>query len=126
MMTELFTRHGTAHTGRHATTEKGRPYFTQTKCCSRCGGAGGADKWAHTGWTCFQCGGSGKGGIETVKLYTADQLAKLNATAAKKQAKKQAAFEAKAAAEKAEADARAEAFLAQHGALLDRAEKFAE
>jgi len=27
--------------------------------CHRCGGAGGAEKWRHTGYTCFQCGGAG-------------------------------------------------------------------
>lgn len=27
--------------------------------CRRCGGAGGADQWRHTGWTCFDCGGRG-------------------------------------------------------------------
>jgi hypothetical protein len=28
--------------------------------CPRCGGAGGSDKWAFTGWTCNRCNGSGK------------------------------------------------------------------
>jgi hypothetical protein len=28
--------------------------------CSRCGGAGQADKWAYTGKVCYKCGGSGK------------------------------------------------------------------
>ena len=28
--------------------------------CPRCGGAGQADKWKHTGLICFECGGSGK------------------------------------------------------------------
>lgn len=28
--------------------------------CPRCGGAGGADKWKLTGWTCHRCLGSGK------------------------------------------------------------------
>ena len=27
--------------------------------CERCGGAGGAEAWRHTGWTCFECGGHG-------------------------------------------------------------------
>ena len=38
----------------------GTKYFEGTVPCDRCGGAGGADKWALTGWTCFKCGGSGK------------------------------------------------------------------
>jgi DnaJ-class molecular chaperone len=28
--------------------------------CTRCGGAGQADKWLHTGKVCYKCGGSGK------------------------------------------------------------------
>ena len=27
--------------------------------CHKCGGAGGAQAWAYTGWTCYRCGGSG-------------------------------------------------------------------
>lgn len=34
--------------------------FKSNNTCNRCGGAGGADKWVHTGRTCYQCGGSGK------------------------------------------------------------------
>ena len=34
--------------------------FKASDTCSRCGGAGRADKWAMTGHTCYQCGGSGK------------------------------------------------------------------
>ena len=34
--------------------------------CTRCGGAGGSSKWHHTGWTCFNCGGSGRGGDKRI------------------------------------------------------------
>lgn len=34
--------------------------FKSTNTCNRCGGAGKADKWIHTGSVCFKCGGSGK------------------------------------------------------------------
>jgi len=34
--------------------------WKQNDQCNRCGGAGRADKWAHTGSVCYQCGGSGK------------------------------------------------------------------
>jgi hypothetical protein len=27
--------------------------------CGRCGGAGGAEAWRYTGWTCFECAGQG-------------------------------------------------------------------
>jgi hypothetical protein len=38
----------------------GTKYFLIDKPCDRCGGAGGADKWKPTGWTCYKCGGTGK------------------------------------------------------------------
>ena len=38
----------------------GTKYYEGDVPCSRCGGAGGADKWLYTGWTCYNCGGSGK------------------------------------------------------------------
>jgi ribosomal protein L37AE/L43A len=125
-MTELFTRYGTAFAGSPQRDAKGKPYTTRRKVCSRCGGAGGAEQWRRTGWTCYQCGGDGAGGIETLKLYDAEQLARLNATAAKRAAKKLAAAEAAKAAADAEADARRESFLATHGLLLDSASRFAE
>jgi len=65
---------------------RGTAKYNYDATCSRCGGAGGSDKWAHTGWTCFQCGGSGKGGVHTGKLYTAEKLVKLNATQQKRNA----------------------------------------
>jgi len=37
-----------------------REVFKKSDTCNRCGGAGGADKWKHTGTICYKCGGSGK------------------------------------------------------------------
>ena len=34
--------------------------FKANQTCPRCGGAGQADKWEHTGKVCYRCGGSGK------------------------------------------------------------------
>lgn len=63
--------------------------------CSRCGGAGGSDKWALTGWTCFECGGSGLRNKPVIfKEYTPEHQAKLDAQRAKRQALKQAKWEA--------------------------------
>lgn len=63
--------------------------------CSRCGGAGGSDKWALTGWTCFECGGSGLRSKPILfKEYTPEHEAKLKAQRAKRQAERQAKFEA--------------------------------
>ena len=125
-MTTYLTRDGVAHNGPVAENEKGQPYFTRARPCRRCGGAGGSDKWKHTGWTCFDCGGSGAGGSETVRLYTAEQLANLDAAQNKRNARKQAAAEAAAELRRAEAAARAQAFETRHGALLAAAERYLE
>lgn len=29
------------------------------RTCPRCGGAGGASQWRHTGYTCYRCNGAG-------------------------------------------------------------------
>lgn len=125
-MSDLFLRYGDPFTGAVARDAKGKPYFMQARVCSRCGGAGGSDKWAHTGWTCFECGGSGKhrNGPERVNLYTREELDRLNAAKAKRDAKRVEAATAKAEAAKAEADARRADFEALHGALLTAAEPF--
>lgn len=115
--TGLFTREGKPHTGAVAQGEK-FPYFVRARQCGRCGGAGASDKWIYTGRTCYDCGGSGTRGTQEVRLYTAEQLAKLNATQAKRVAKKTAVAQAKAEVAQAEAAARAEAFEVEHGALL--------
>lgn len=96
--TILYTRHGTdPYAGKVERDERGKPFYRYQERCHRCGGAGGADKWKHTGWTCFDCGGNGKGPIVRAPLYTAEQIAKLNAAAAKREAARQA--KAKAAEE---------------------------
>ncbi len=123
-MTELFTREGRLQAA-HGTDDK-RPYFVEQRPCNRCGGAGGAQKWEHTGWTCFDCGGSGKGRQAAVRLYTAEQLAKLNATRDRRRATQEAKRATAAAVRQAEVEARREAFELQHGALLASAEPYLE
>ena len=78
-----------------------RRYTFEDRCCSRCGGQGGAEAWKHTGYTCYQCGGNGGRYKADVTVYTADQLAVLNARQEAKEAKKLAAV--KAAQEAADA-----------------------
>lgn len=57
--------------------------------CPRCGGAGGADQWAYTGWTCYECGGSGQRMTPYVwKEYTPEYQAKLDARRKKAHDKK--------------------------------------
>jgi len=124
-MTALFTRYGTEMAATHR-SEKGKPIAIVPRKCGRCGGAGGHEMWRHTGWTCYDCGGTGKhkNGPERVKLYTGEELAKLNAAAEKRAAKKAAKVAAEVAAAKAEAEARRAEFMAAHGALLEKAEPY--
>jgi hypothetical protein len=125
MEMELFERHGAAYGGKVAHTEKGKPYFSRLKRCGRCGGAGGSAHWAMTGWTCYDCHGKGSLGLEAVKLYTAAELAKMNAVAEKKRAKKEAVRMAKVAAAEAEAAAKLAEFMAVHGELVAGAREHA-
>lgn len=81
--------------------------------CSRCGGAGGADKWAFTGWTCFECGGTGVRNKPLIfKEYTPEHEAKLKAQREKRQAKLQAQRDAEERAKAQELNAR---FLSKNG-----------
>lgn len=56
--------------------KNGTKYYEGLVPCERCGGAGGADKWAYTGWTCYECGGTGKV-AGSWKEYTPEYEAKL-------------------------------------------------
>ena len=48
--------------------------------CPRCGGQGGSDAWVYTGWTCYECGGTGKAyKARVIKEYTPEYKAKLDA-----------------------------------------------
>lgn len=123
-MIELFNRHGVPITTKVIEGKPGQYTTMGWKACGRCGGAGGSDMWKHTGWTCFQCGGS-KGHTIEVKCYTAEKLAKLNATKAKADAAKAAKSEAARLAAKAEHDAVIGAFMAEHGALVEAARTLA-
>lgn len=101
---QLFNRFGTARQQNYGTADK--PAYTYVGKCSRCGGAGQAEQWRHTGLVCYQCGGSGAQIVE--RLYTVEQNVKLNAAQAKRNAKAtakrnaaEAERQAKLAAEKA-------------------------
>ena len=58
--------------------KNGTKYFEGWVSCDRCGGAGGADQWSYTGWTCYKCGGTGKV-WDKYKVYTPEYEAKLEA-----------------------------------------------
>jgi len=108
-----FTRGGSEVTKNVVPVKEDTAEWTHQEPCSRCGGAGGHEMWRFTGWTCFDCGGSGKGNIRTEKVYTAEKLAKLNESQSKRDAKKAeklaAEWEVKTAAQKIWREAHAEA-----------------
>lgn len=56
--------------------KNGTKYYEGLVPCTRCGGAGGADKWKPTGWRCYKCGGTGKQAGKW-KEYTPEYEAKL-------------------------------------------------
>jgi hypothetical protein len=122
----LFTRSGDAAPAAVELNEKGKPVCVTYGPCLRCGGQGGWKGWP--GFNCYRCGNSvnSKRWERTEhKLYTADQLARLNATKAKRdagKAVKQAEVVAVAADEKA---LREMEFNLTHGALLARAKAVA-
>lgn len=125
VMEKMFTREGAVHTGAMREIAKGRMGFSRLKRCGRCGGAGGSEVWKFTGWTCYDCGGKGSLGYETIKLYSGAELIKLNATREKKRAKKEAARMAKIAAAEAEAAAKLAEFMAVNGELVAKAKTVA-
>jgi hypothetical protein len=93
------------------TEETGKTLYTPR--CGRCGGEGRSERWARTGFTCFQCQGSGEGNPRFVTVFTSAKLEKLNAARNKVRARKVAKLQAKHAAERVEAKAaRREIFLA--------------
>lgn len=95
----------------------GKKRFTiRTAYCKRCGGKGGAEAWKHTGYTCYECGGNGGAHKVHDPVYTAEQLAKLNARQEAVLAKKQAAIKAKA-------DAALAAFTDAHADLIAKVAK---
>lgn len=129
-MTTLYFRDGSEFTGTPTTFDaaKGAGTVVQPRACSRCGGTPMVThpNWAHhNNGRCFDCNGTGINGTTKAKVYTAERLAKINATAAKRNAKRAAARAAAAAVAQAEADAKRDAFEAEHGALLAEAKEYA-
>jgi hypothetical protein len=120
---DLFDRYGEAPKGPVHFNEKGKPYWMAPRKCGRCGGEGRCEKWSATGYTCFDCHGTGthKNGPIAVSLYTPEQNAKLDAARAKVRARKVAKVQAeREAAEKRAEDNRAE-FQAKYGDMIRRA-----
>lgn len=125
MTNHLYDRQGAVRVPNAVTGKTKAPAYSYQSACYRCGGAGGADKWAHTGWTCYLCGGSGRGSIQVARLYTAVELAKLNDRADKVAAARQAKALAAAAALEAERLLRRDAFIAENAAGLAQLDELA-
>ena len=87
------------------------------RCCGRCGGLGGSHAWAHTGWTCYECGGVGRW-MASARGYTAERLAQLNAMLEKRRAKAEEARRVKAEAEEQRLAGLRAAFKAEHGEVV--------
>ncbi|WP_321471180.1 hypothetical protein [uncultured Paludibaculum sp.] len=125
---EWLTRYGTKFEGTvlDADPVKGTARHEFVPTCGRCGGQGSSAQWAHTGYVCFECGGSGRGQLKSEPLYTAERLAKLNATQAKRDAARAAKAQAVAEAkEQAARDAYRE-FTQTHWPFITRLTNYAE
>jgi hypothetical protein len=124
MNEELFTREGELIAPERRSGP--RSYTIRNEPCHRCGGQGGSDAWRHTGWKCYRCGGERFELPRTVKLYSAAELAKLNARRDAIRAKKKAAADAIAAEQAARVAAERTAWDAANGALVAAARPFAD
>lgn len=83
------------------TDRNGTKYYHDINC-PRCAGYGRCEKWAYTGRVCYECGGAGKRTHpKTIKIYTPEYEAKLDARRQAKAAK-EAAEKAKYEEEHAE------------------------
>ena len=70
---------------RYIRTDKNGTKIYEDYTCKRCGGMGGLEQWAYTGWNCYDCGGTGKARKpEIVKVYTPEYRAKLDEMARKR------------------------------------------
>lgn len=87
------------------TDRNGTQYYHDWNC-PRCGGEGASEMWKYTEYTCWACGGTGKRQKPaTVKVYTPEYEAKLNARRQAKWNREHADEIAKAEAERAEREA---------------------
>ena len=94
----FYYRHGQEVTGNVQSRNRSH-YVVQAHPCGRCGGQGSAEQWKFTGFTCYECHGSGfLGRTREVTVYTAEALDKLNAKAVAKAQASMAAEKAKTAA----------------------------
>lgn len=108
---ELFNRNGKVFNGSPEVNAKGKPYTQVAIACDRCHVINGQRLWimgiennrpySRTGFECWTCGNTGVRKVVDDRLYTSEELAKLNASADKRADKRFAAEQAAAAAKAA-------------------------
>lgn len=105
--TPFFFRTGLTAEGTVWNDEKGRARVTTIDPCTRCAGQGGWKGWP--GFTCYRCGGENSMRFERRdhRVYTQEEIARLDETAAKRAATK--AVKEEIVRKEAEAEAAAEA-----------------
>ncbi len=125
---QLFTREGTKFDGIPSTDDAGRPVRFVSIGCDRCHVINGERLWimgtengqpySRTGFNCWTCGNTGVRGERKERLYTAEQLARVNKAAATRNANR--AEQERIAREQflAAQDVARAAFLAEHSELI--------
>jgi len=110
-MTKLFTRQGNEFTGTVESNDAGKAVRYVSVACDRCHVINGQRLWlmgmengrpySKTGFDCWTCGNTGVRGTRQERLFTAEELARVNKTAATRAVRKAEAV--RVAAEQAEA-----------------------
>lgn len=125
---KLFTRDGAEFNGTPSNDDAGRPVRFVSIGCDRCHVINGQRLWimgtengqpySRTGFNCWTCGNTGVRGERKERLYTAEQLARVNKAAATRSANK--AEQQRIAREQflAAQDAARAAFLAEHAVFI--------
>lgn len=122
----FLNRHGGVATGYLIpdSVSKDKAKAAYTRACHRCGGQGGSEAWRHTGYTCYQCGGSGTGLTVDIVIYTPEGYEKMNSAREKRKAKRdlKLAEERRRIAEEDQRlhDSRLAEFTACYPGLVDR------
>ena len=123
-MAQLFNRDGSEFNGAPEYNDAGRPVRLVPVSCDRCHVINGQRLWvmgaengvpySMTGFDCWTCGNTGVRGERKERLYTAEELVRLNKAAATRDAKRAAAAQ-QAAAERL---AREHAFHTEHAGFI--------
>ena len=99
-MLKYYDRKGAEISAEKVIQSNGKPAYLEERFCSKCHGAG-RGPWFPDGGVCYRCHGTGGRHFVLVKVYTLEQIQKLNAAQEKREAKKKADLEvAKKAREK--------------------------